>query len=61
MFSCKLDIRLVISVIITCVNLIKMNMHVKNLKIKREPVHWFELTERNKTMGIMCDRNCSKT
>ena len=61
MFSSKLDIRLVISVFITRVNLDKINVHVKNLKIKRQPVHWFGLTELNITMGIMCDRNGSKT
>ena len=61
MFSNKLDIRLVISVVITCVNLNKMNVHVKNLKIKRRPVHWFGLTELNKTMGIMCGKNSSET
>ena len=54
MFSSKLDIRLVISVVITCVKLNKMNVHVRNLKIKRQPLHWFELTELNETMGIMC-------
>ena len=47
MFSGKLDITLVISVVITCVNLNKMNLHVKNLKIKRQPVHWFGLTKLN--------------
>ena len=51
MFSRKLNIRLVLSVVISCVNLNKMNVHVKNLKIKRQPVHWFGLTELNKTMG----------
>ena len=61
MFSNKLDIRLVIAVVITCANLNKMNVHVKNLKIKRQPVHWFGLTELNKTMGIMCGRNSSET
>ena len=61
MFSNKLDIRLLISVVITRVNLNKMNVHVKNLKIKRQPVHWFGLTELIKTMGIMCGRNSSKT
>ena len=61
MFSNKVDIRLVISVVITCVNLNKMNVHVKNLKIKSQPVHWFKLTELNKTMGIMCGRNSSET
>ena len=61
MFSRKLDIRLVISEVITCVNLNKMNVHVKNLKIKRQPVHWFGLTELNKTMGIMRGRNSSET
>ena len=50
-----------ISVVITCVNLNKMNVHVKNLKIRNQPVHWFGLTELNKTVGIMCDRNSSET
>ena len=50
-----------LSVVITCVNLNKMHMHVKNLKIKRQPVHWFGLTDPNKTMGIMCGRNGSET
>ena len=61
MFSLKLDIRLVISVVITCVNLNKLNVHVKNLKMKRQPVHWFKFTELNKTMGIMRGRNSSQT
>ena len=61
MLSSKLDTRLVISEVITCVNLNKMNVHVKNMKIKRQPVHWFELTELNKTMGIMCGRNSRET
>ena len=61
MFSNKVDIRLVISAVSTCVNLNKMNAHVKNLKIKRQLVHWFGLTELNKTMGIMCGRNSSET
>ena len=61
MFSSKLDIRLVISVVFSCVNLNKMNVHVNNLKIKRQPVHWFGLTEPNKTMGIMCGGNSSET
>ena len=61
MFSRKLDIRLVISVVITCVNLNKKNVRVKNLKIKNQPVHLFGLTELNKTVGIMCDRNSSET
>ena len=61
MSSSKLDIRLEISIAVTCVNLSKMNVHVKNWKIKNQPVHWFGLTELNKTMGIMCDRNSSET
>ena len=61
MFSRKLDIRLVISVVITCVNLNKMNVHVKNLKIRRQPVHWLKLTELNETMIIMRVRNSSET
>ena len=48
------------SVVIRCVNINKMNVHVKNLKRKRQPVHWFGLTELNKTMGIMRGRNSSK-
>ena len=50
-----------ISVFITCVNLNKMNVHVKNWKIKRQPVHWFGLSELNETIGIMCGRNSSET
>ena len=61
MCSSKLDNRLVISVVITCVNLNKMNVHLKNVKIKRQPVHWFGLTELNETMGIMCGRKSSET
>ena len=61
MFSSKLDIRLVIAVVVTCVQLNKINVHVKNLKIKRHPLHWFGLTELNKTMVIMCGRNRSET
>ena len=61
MFSSKTDIGLVISVVIACVNLNKMNVHVKNLKIKRQPVHWFWLAELNETMEIMCGRNSSAT
>ena len=60
MFSNKVGIRQVISVVITCVNLNKMNVHVKNLKIKRQPVHWFGLTELNKTMKIMCEGKVAK-
>ena len=61
MFSSKLDVRLVISVVITCVNPNKMNVHVKNLKIRRQSAHWFGLTELNETVGIMCGRNSSGT
>ena len=61
MFSSKLDIRLVISAVITCVNRNKMTVHVKNLKIKRQLVNWFGLTELNQTMRIMCGRNSSET
>ena len=61
MFSSKLDIRLVILVVFTCVNLNKMNVRVKNLKLKRWPVYWFELTELNEIMGIMCGKNSSET
>ena len=57
MFSGKLDIRPEISVVGTCVNLNKMNVHVRNWKIKNQPVHWFGLTEPNKTIVIMCGGN----
>ena len=57
MFSSKLDIRPEISVVSTCVNLNKMNVHAKNWKIKNQPVHWFGLNEPNKTIVIMCGRN----
>ena len=50
-----------ISVVITFVNLNKMSVHVKNWKLRRQPVHWFGLTELNKTMGIMRGRNSSET
>ena len=61
MVSSKLDLRLEISVVRKCVNLNKMNVHLKNWKINIQPVHWFWLTELNETMGIMCGRNSSKT
>ena len=50
-----------ISVVITCVNLNKMNLHVKILKIKRQPVHWFGLTELNEAMEITRGTNSSET
>ena len=50
-----------ISVVITSVNLNKMNVHVKNFKVKRQPVHRFELAELNETMESMCGRNSSAT
>ena len=60
MFSSQLAIRLVISVVITCVNLNKMNVHVNNFEIRRQPVHWFGLTELNETKGIISGRNSSE-
>ena len=59
MFSCKLDIGPGLSVD-TCVNLNKMNVHVRNWKIKNQPVHWFGLNEPNKTIVIMYGRNSSE-
>ena len=61
MFSSKFDIRLEISVVCTRENLNKISVDVKNWKIKNQPIHWFGLTELNKTMGIMCGRNSNKT
>ena len=60
MFSSKMDTRPDISVASTCVNLNKMNVHVKNWKIKNQPVHWFGLTEPINTMGIMYGWNSSE-
>ena len=48
-----------ISVVIQCVNLNKMNA-LEKLENNKQPVHWFGLTELNKTMGIMCSRNISE-
>ena len=50
-----------VTVVITCVKQNIMNVHVKNLKIKRQPEHWLGLTELNKTMEIMRGRNSSET
>ena len=50
MFSRKLDIRLVISVVITCVNVNKMNVHVKNLKINKKTAStlvWVDRAQNN--------------
>ena len=51
-----------ISVVITCVKLNKMKFAREKLENKKgQQVHWFGLTELNKTIGIMCDRNSSET
>ena len=61
MFSRKLVLTSDFTIVIIGVNLNKMSVHVKNLKIERQPVLWFGLTELSKTMEIMCDRNSSET
>ena len=45
----------------TCVNLNGKCGPVKNLKINNQSVHWFGLTELNKTMGRICGMKNSKT
>ena len=61
MFSKLWDIRLEISEVSACEYLNKMSVHVNNRKIQTHLLHCFGLNELNKTMGIMCDRNSSKT
>ena len=47
------DVREQISVVCTCVNFNGLSEHKKNLKTKIRSVHWFGLTELNKTMESM--------
>ena len=60
MFLNTLVVGLQILVVSTCVNLNGMNVHVKNWKVKIWSVHWFGLTELNKTMGRMYGRKIAK-
>ena len=54
------DVRLEISVGSTHVNLNGLSVHVKNRKMENWSIHWFELTDLNKTMRKMCGRKNSK-
>ena len=54
-------VRLEISVVSAHVNLNGLGVHVKNRKMENRSVHWFGLTNLNKTMGKMCGRLNSKT
>ena len=55
------DVGLEISVVSAHGNLNGLSVHVKNRKMKNRSVHWFGLTDLNKTMGEMCGRLNSKT
>ena len=59
MFLNVWDVRLEISVVSTHVNLNGMIVHVKNRKMENRSVHWFGLTDLNKTMRKMCGRKKS--
>ena len=50
------DVRLEISVVSTHVNLAREKQEMENLS-----VHWFGLTDLNKTIGKMCSRKNIKT
>ena len=54
------NVRFEISVVSAHVNLNGLSVHVKNRKQVNRSVHWFELTDLNKTMGKMCGRKNSK-
>ena len=56
MFLNVWDVRLKISVVSAHVNHNGLIVHVKNRKMENRSVHWFGLTDLNKTMGKMCCR-----
>ena len=49
-------VRLEISVVSAHLNLNGLSVHVKNRKMENRSVHWFGLTDHNKTMGKMCGK-----
>ena len=53
MFLNVWDVRLEISVVSTHANLNRLSVHVKNGKMENRLVHWFGLTDLNKTMRKM--------
>ena len=54
MFLIVWDVRFEISVVSAHVNLNGLSVHVKNRKMVNRSVHWFGLTDLNKTMGKIC-------
>ena len=54
------DVRLEISVVSTHINLNGLSVHVKNRKMENRSIHWFGLTDLNKTMRKMCGRKNNK-
>ena len=59
MFLNVWDVRLEISVVSTHVIVNGLSVHVKNRKMENRSVHWFGLTDLNKTMRKMCGRKKS--
>ena len=55
MFLNTWDVQLEISLVSTHVNLIGMSLHMKNWE-KNWLIHWFGMTELNKTLRRMCGR-----
>ena len=49
-------VRLDISVVSAHLNLNGLSVHVKNRKMENRSVHWFVLTDHNKTIGKMCGK-----
>ena len=47
-------------VVCTFVNLNGLSEHVKHWKVKNRSLHWFGLTELNKTMGSVCGRKMAE-
>ena len=50
-----------IAVVTAHVNRNGLSVHVKNRKMENRSVHWFGLTDLNKTMEKTCGRLHSKT
>ena len=60
MFLNVWDVRLEISVVSAHVKLNGLSVHVKNRKMDNRSVHWFGLTDLNKTLGKCAAEKNSK-
>ena len=60
MFSNVWDVRLDISVVSKHINLNGLSVHVKTEKWKNRLIHWYGLTDLNKTMRKKCGRKKAK-